>query len=1198
MISIYNDLDYDERFDFDDHINKYTDKYLKMNKDYNYYYQQYDDINKIDIKTTLKTELELDKPEIYDFKSEIKTHFIKSCLLESLKKVIKLKSSDDKKLFKRIKKYKKKFNYYPEINDYKNYDDFLIHFSRRKEFNIHQIPKNKNKICEKSVFELQPHQLFLKNLLSRNTPYNGLLIFHGVGVGKTCSGISIAENFKDTDKKIIVLAPEKIQEGWKKNIYNPDSGPDQCTADTYIDEEDKYAKNKGKLASNKIKEYYEMFGYLAFSNMVKKYLIENLKHIPETDLLTRKSEEIKIINEKFSNCVLIIDEVHKIRTDNEDKASETLQYIEKIITHASNLKLILLTANPMFNQPDEIIWILNMLLINDNCDKIDLKTIEYLDKDGDMELSKKHHDILYEKSKGYVSYLRGENPYTFPYRLYPQKNICKEFKKDIFGEDYLDKPVKFLELYGSNVTKNKKQYNVYYNELLNLGESDSIPIDVETKLLQLSNCVYPVDSDNIEDVYGENGINNCFNKLSNKYTYKKNIPNFLDLDLLRDYSSKIYSIITEINNSEGIVFIYSNFLAGGILPLVLALEQNGYAKYDGKTVLKSNTKRDPINYKGERGKNKIPAKYMVVAGNSLKMTNDFKKELKIVTDPDNSDGSNIKIIIGSSVAAEGLDFKNIRAIHLLEPWHNINKLEQVIGRGIRNCSHAALTKEKQNITIYFHTCVFDDREGIETYLYRRCEKKSIEIGLIEVLLKKVAIDKYLFQNANLIKKKDVSKVTFTPAHRKETPVSVEPYDKPNTYTRSCSFLADCDYFKGQTFNINEDNTLTGDTFSIKYSQSLIDVYKRRIKDLIVEFVYLDIDTIISKLAEKLDNILEEIIYHSIDQMINDKYVITLGTVTGYLKYSDNYYYFQPAYNDDIFITTYDRLNQGLIDFNDYRLLLSEKTRINIPEIQIFTKNEIETKYDEIIDLKLSTKEECVFDMKIVPSMYKYSYIIDRLKFKDKCILIYSVISHLLNDIELDEKYSSFITELITILSPLFIYYNEEISNYEWTKEYDKTNITKLYGCFLYFHERKEYHLFSYEGNKLILCNEIDKNNILSYFSKIPKKTIYNTKSYSYIEYNKNYKITQNGLVLKIKKEKDKKGSIFLSSSSSEWTYENGIKFIEKKYPNDWSAMTVKNKKIYKNQIGIKKLTIGVLIEIIMRKNNNFINGDLLWLFTY
>ena len=37
----------------------------------------------------------------------------------------------------------------------------------------------------------------IKNLLSPNTQYRSLLIFHGVGVGKTCSGISIAENFKD-----------------------------------------------------------------------------------------------------------------------------------------------------------------------------------------------------------------------------------------------------------------------------------------------------------------------------------------------------------------------------------------------------------------------------------------------------------------------------------------------------------------------------------------------------------------------------------------------------------------------------------------------------------------------------------------------------------------------------------------------------------------------------------------------------------------------------------------------------------------------------------------------------------------------------------------------------------------------------------------------------------------------------------------
>ena len=53
-------------------------------------------------------------------------------------------------------------------------------------------------------------------------------------------------------------------------------------------------------------------------------------------------------------------------------------------------------------------------------------------------------------------------------------------------------------------------------------------------------------------------------------------------------------------------------------------------------------------------------------------------------------GNKIKIIIGSESAAEGLDFKNIRQIHILDPWFHLNKIEQIIGRGIRNCSHINL----------------------------------------------------------------------------------------------------------------------------------------------------------------------------------------------------------------------------------------------------------------------------------------------------------------------------------------------------------------------------------------------------------------------------------------------------------------------------------------------------------------------------
>ena len=51
--------------------------------------------------------------------------------------------------------------------------------------------------------------------MSRNTPYNGLLIFHGLGVGKTCASIAIAETLRPTvlanNQKIISLHHGSLQ---------------------------------------------------------------------------------------------------------------------------------------------------------------------------------------------------------------------------------------------------------------------------------------------------------------------------------------------------------------------------------------------------------------------------------------------------------------------------------------------------------------------------------------------------------------------------------------------------------------------------------------------------------------------------------------------------------------------------------------------------------------------------------------------------------------------------------------------------------------------------------------------------------------------------------------------------------------------------------------------------------------------------
>ena len=1252
MISIFEDLVADKIIEID--IENYVDSYylefkkeyeIETDKDYyQFYYDKYSLIKKIEPSLSLIEEIELYRDKsvpdkyLFDSISSINTLFMKSCLLESLRRLVEIKKNDTD-ILKKCKKYKinHKFNYYPDINEYRDYNNFLREISLRKEFGIHYIPKNKSNSCKKELFELSPHQLFLKNLLSNNTPYNGILIFHGVGVGKTCSGVSIAENFKDSDNRIIILAPDKIQGGWRKTIYDPLKGDNQCTSNEYNYEEDKYEKNKEKLAKQRIKEFYEMHGYLSFANSVKNYLQDNLRNIPEKNILERKLKEIELIKEKYSNKVLIIDEVHNIRSDEAiAKDRDTILFIEKVIKYSDNLKLVLLTANPMFNQPGEIIWILNMLLMNDKR-KIIKEDIAF---DENNEITEESLKLISENSKGYISYLRGENPVTFPYRLYPieKERLIKNNKLDIFSNK-IDKKdrLSFLELYSSRLTG--EQGRRYELETKDLEDVDSIDqVTYYGKLLQISNCIYPNKSEDIDDCYGSNGLSNCFTiktKKPVKYTYKKDIPNFLDIKELGNYSCKIKSIIESINNSDGIVFIYSNYLDGGIMPLVLALEQNGYIKYDKEEVLVSDKKRPIQSYKGGPLNSGVkeewgwaldqtsesvdyPATYSVIAGDSLKLTNDFEKELSVVSSPDNCEGKLIKIIIGSTVAAEGLDFKNIRSIHLMEPWHNLNKIEQVIGRGIRNCSHASLKEECKNITIYLHTCELDKKETIETYLYRKCEFKSKQIGQVETILKEMAIDKYLFRNANLIKEEDIEEIKINPSLRsekgKDNSFRDRPFDKP--FSRTCSFLdtkklgnnLSCDFLGKDKFEVTVDkiDKMSTHTFSIKYSQPLIDTYKKYISDIIGEYYLLTFEEIEIKLNEKINNVLRDIFIHSLDQMVNDKYTIELFGIKGYIKYTDKYYLFQPTNNEDIFISLYYRFNRGVIDKNDYRLELDRYSLINIPERQNFSWSDIYSKYEEVKTMKLKeiskkgiNSVEEIFNLKnksgnnLFTEKIKYSYIVDRLNFNDKCLLLYSVLEYQLENSKIKKDYQEFMDLLIEIFETSFIYHNDITTQYEWFNKYETKNKNKLFGGFIYFHERAEYILFRYDSKELVLCNNIQVENILNDYALIDKKKIINEKMYGSLIHNKNINYSdQNNIVLKLKKTTDLHGKIIRTSGSSELNPTNLINFIKKEFNKVWLSIQDR-KDNFKD-----KFKLSVLIECLLRSYSKFIRGDLLWLYQY
>ena len=139
------------------------------------------------------------------------------------------------------------YSYYPILDN----KQFNMKIFNKKEFNINRTKKRStldniemitNQLCK---FNLSSNQKFLKTFLSNKTPYNSILLFHGTGVGKTCSSISIAENFKDfvlsNNKKITVVLNPSIRENFKNNIFNIEKLKkgqvnEQCTKSSLLEE--------------------------------------------------------------------------------------------------------------------------------------------------------------------------------------------------------------------------------------------------------------------------------------------------------------------------------------------------------------------------------------------------------------------------------------------------------------------------------------------------------------------------------------------------------------------------------------------------------------------------------------------------------------------------------------------------------------------------------------------------------------------------------------------------------------------------------------------------------------------------------------------------------------------------------------------------------------------------------------------------
>ena len=232
----------------------------------------------------------------------------------------------------------------------------------------------RTKLCNGSGdFQLQSHQRFLRRVLSPDSPTHNLLMVHGTGVGKTCTGIQIAEEYilrpEFQDKKVMVIASRAVQENFKtqvfdmSRVYLDDAEKllsQQCTGRRYLDmlmrmepraqnwNRPEVRQKLDKAADRIIDEFYEFAGY----NMIGIEITQKLSD--------------KEIHEKFDNRLLIIDEAHNIRNLEETKDVKGItEALERLVKTADGLVIVLLTATPMYDSYEEIIFFINLFLWND-----------------------------------------------------------------------------------------------------------------------------------------------------------------------------------------------------------------------------------------------------------------------------------------------------------------------------------------------------------------------------------------------------------------------------------------------------------------------------------------------------------------------------------------------------------------------------------------------------------------------------------------------------------------------------------------------------------------------------------------------------------------------------------------------------------------------------------------------------------------
>ena len=240
---------------------------------------------------------------------------------------------------------------------------------------------------EGSKFELLTHQKIVSDYLNLYSPYRGLLIYHGLGSGKTCTSIAIAEGMK-SDRPIYILTPASLSTNYMselKKCGDPLYKKNQFWEFVDTKREPTFVAPLAIIMSL-TEDYVKSHGGVWMVNVNKDSNFEDLSKDQKEEVEDQIDEMIKAkyrnINynannfmakvdhyggggaNPFDNSVVIVDEGHNLvcRIVNKLKRPQSNSVkLYKYLMSAVNAKIVFLSGTPIINYPNEIAIMFNML---------------------------------------------------------------------------------------------------------------------------------------------------------------------------------------------------------------------------------------------------------------------------------------------------------------------------------------------------------------------------------------------------------------------------------------------------------------------------------------------------------------------------------------------------------------------------------------------------------------------------------------------------------------------------------------------------------------------------------------------------------------------------------------------------------------------------------------------------------------------